>query len=126
MGCLTSKIGLRGPLILGTILIIAALLPARTQGAPPAVPPLPADAEKIGDDVYRLGKLTVDLKSKTATCHGKINMQRGVVEYFACAPHGKLHESVLEVDVRPLHLQLALILLGLEPEGGLRYQGDTQ
>jgi hypothetical protein len=82
--------------------------------------------EKIGDDLYRVGKMTVDLKAKTATVGGTINMSKGMVEYFACAPHGKLHESVLSVDVRPLHLQVALILLDLEPKGGLRYQGDTQ
>ncbi len=95
-------------------------------GAAPATPPLPPDAEKIGEDRYRLGKLTVDLKAKTATCSGTINQQKGMIEYLAVAPMGKLHESVLNVDVRPLHLQLALILLGLEPRGGLRYQGDTQ
>jgi hypothetical protein len=68
----------------------------------------------------------VDLKAKTLTCSGKVNMSKGVIEYFAVAPQGKLHESVLSLCVRPLHLQLGLILLGLEPKGGLRYQGDTQ
>jgi len=53
-------------------------------------------------------------------------MQRGLVEYLAVATRGKLHESVLEVDARPLHIQLGLIMLGLEPQGGLRYQGDTK
>ena len=33
---------------------------------------------------------------------------------------------MLSLDIRPLHLQVGLILLGLEPKGGLRYQGDTQ
>lgn len=80
----------------------------------------------MGEDRYRLGKLVVDLKAKTATCTGSVNMLRGTVEYLAVAPQGKRHESVLVVDVRPLHLQLGLILLGLEPRGGLRYQGDTQ
>lgn len=94
-----------------------------SQAAGPGVPP---EAEKIGEDRYRLGKVVVDLKAKTATCTGKVNMSKGVVEYFAVAPQGKLHESVLSLDVRPLHLQLGLILLGLEPKGGLRYQGDTQ
>jgi len=87
---------------------------------------LPADAEKIGEDRYRLGKVTVDLKAKTVTCGGKVMMSKGVIEYFAVAPEGKVHESVLLLNARPLHLQLGLILLGLEPKGGLRYQGDTQ
>ena len=87
---------------------------------------LPADAEKISDNVYRIGRVIVDLKERTVTCPAKINMQHGLVEYFAVATRGKLHESVLEVDARPLHIQLGLILLGMEPQGGLRYQGDTQ
>ena len=33
-------------------------------------PKLPAEAEKIGEDRYRVGKLVVDLKAKTATCSG--------------------------------------------------------
>ena len=96
-------------------------------GLPAAeAPQLPPDAERIGEDLYRVGKAVVDLKAKTLTCTGKINMQRSTIEYLAVAPRGKLHESLLEIDVRPLHLQVGLILLGLEPKGGLRYQGDTQ
>lgn len=101
----------------------ACLLVAGLRADPPPVPP---EAEKIGENRYRVGKLTVDLVSKTAVCAGKINMQRSTVEYLAVAPGGKRHESVLLLQVRPLHLQVGLILLGLEPRGGLRYQGDTQ
>src|SRR5436190_1881468 len=49
-------------------------------------PELPAEAERIGDELYRVGKVTVDLHSKTLTCAGKVNMHRGMVEYFAVAP----------------------------------------
>src|SRR5438874_1866611 len=56
---------------------------------------LPADAERISDNLYRIGKVIVDLKARSVSCEGKVNMQRGLVEYFAVASHGKLHESVL-------------------------------
>ncbi len=102
-----------------------ALLGAALQ-APDAQPELPPDAVKIGEDLYRVGKVTVDLKAGTATTSGKINMRRGIVEYLAVAPGGKTHESLLTVDVRPLHYQVALILLGLEPKGGLTVQGDEK
>jgi hypothetical protein len=107
-----------------TCALALAPLPARTQED---AGKLPAEAEKIGEDRYRLGKATVDLKAKTLTCGGKVNMDRGLIEYLAVvAPGGKLHESMLGLNVRPLHFQLGLILLGLEPKGGLRFQGDTQ
>jgi hypothetical protein len=104
--------------------MLSAALPARSQ-APAPKPELPAEARQIGEDRYQIGKVTVDLKAKTAVCAGKVNMQRGTIEYFATSG-GKLHEALLNVDARPLHLQVALILLGLEPQGGLRHQGDTQ
>ena len=105
-------------------LLLAATLAYAQAPAPPAAPTLPPDAERIGEDRYRVGKVTVDLAAKTATCAGKINMPRGMIEYLAVAPLGKRHESVLLLDVRPLHLQVGLILLGLEPKGGLTFQGD--
>ena len=108
--------------VAGALLLVPR--PALTQGDAGKLPP---DAEKIGDDLYRLGKAKVDLKAKTLTCGGKINMDRGLIEYLAVVvPGGKRHESLLGMDVRPLHLQLGLILLGLEPKGGLRFQGDSQ
>ncbi len=87
------------------------------QGKPPAV-------EKITDSVYRVGKVTVDLGARTVTCAGKINMDAGAIEYLAVAPGGKTHESLLLVDTRPLHLQVGLLLLGLEPKNVLKSQGD--
>jgi len=102
-----------------------ALLPVVGRTAPPA-DSLPAEAEQIGDGLYRIGKVKVDLNTHTLTCAGKVNMQRGTIEYLAVAPEGKIHESVLTLNVRPLHLQVGLILMGLEPMGGLRYQGDKQ
>ena len=89
-------------------------------GTVPAVPGI----VQIGDEVYKLGKLELDLNKKTITMHGKVNMSAGLVEVFACTRIGKLHESVLVIDVEPIHLQTALILLGLEYQEGARYQGD--
>jgi hypothetical protein len=96
------------------------------QAPPPTRPPLPAGAERISENIYRIGRVIVDLKARSVSCEAKVNMQRGLVEYLAVATRGKLHESVLEVDAEPLHLQLGLIMLGLEPQGGLRFQGDTR
>lgn len=111
-------------LVLGAFAAACVALPAHV--ASQEAPKVPPEAEKIGEDRYRIGKATADLKTKTVTCSGRVNMHRGLIEYLAVAPQGKTHESLLTVDVRPLHLQVGLILLGLEPKGGLRYQGDKQ
>jgi hypothetical protein len=108
--------------IVALSLVTALCLAGQPQQAASQPPP---EAQKIGDERYRIGKVTVDLKSRTLTCSGKVNMDRGLIEYLAVAPGGKTHESLLKIDVRPLHLQVGLILLGLEPQGGLEKQGDT-
>ena len=76
------------------------------------------------ENLYRVGKAVVDTQARTVTCPGQINMDTGAIEYLAVAPRGKTHESLLLVDVRPLHLQLALLLLGLEPKNVLSKQGE--
>jgi len=52
-------------------------------------------------------------------------MRDGAIEYFAVTPDGKTYESVLTLRAKPLHLQLALLLLGAEYGGGLAFQGDS-
>ena len=81
---------------------------------------------KIDDHTYRLGNLVIDGDRREITIPGRINMQRGMIELLACAPGGKVHESVLVLDVAPYHLQVALLLLGLQNGGGLQYQGDPR
>ena len=83
-------------------------------------------AEKIGENLYRLGNVIADTAKRRLVCEGRVNMEAGALEYLAVTPEGKRHESVLTLDLRPMHFQIALILIGLEPKGGLRFQGDEQ
>ena len=93
------------------------------QGAKkPAEKPPPI--ERITEHVYRIGTAIVDTEARTVTCNGEINMDDGPIEYLAVAPKGKLHESLLRIDVRPLYLQVALLMLDLEPKNVLTGQGD--
>lgn len=77
--------------------------------------PFPQIAKQVGPGLYELGTITLDLKARRATVPGRINMSQGIIEYLAVMDRrGKLHESVLALDVQPSLFQLALILLGLE------------
>lgn len=82
--------------------------------------------EKITDSLYRVGKAIVDTRARTVTCTGEINMDAGSIEYLAVTPNGKTHESLLRIDIRPLHLQVALLLLGLEAHNVLKVQGEKK
>ena len=92
---------------------------SRVAGAQKAAP-----VERITDHLVRIGKALVDTQARTVTCPAEINMDSGSVEYLAVAPRGKTHESLLLVDVRPLHLQVALLALDLTPKNVLKAQGD--
>lgn len=93
---------------------------------PSRAPAAPADSvARIAPSVYRVGGVTVDVARRTVEMHGRINMDHGPVELLACTPYGKRHESVLALDAAPHHLQVALLLLGLEPtHRPLAEQGD--
>jgi len=86
-------------------------------------PTIPAMV-KVSDGVYKLGDIDLDRNKKTVTIHGEVNMAYGLIELLACTRIGKMHESALVMNVQPIHLQTALILLGLNYGGGVRFQGD--
>ena len=80
---------------------------------------------KIREGILRVGNITVNKRGRYVTVKGEVNMQEGLVEYLACGPRGKLHESVLKLNVDPFYLQIALLLIGLEPGNKpLARQGD--
>jgi hypothetical protein len=85
-----------------------------------------SDITKIDENVYQIGNILLDGNKRQISLNGWVNMSEGLVELLACAPGGKVHESVLVIDVEPYHLQVALLLLGLEARGNLEYQGDPK
>ncbi len=95
--------------------------PAPGRDAPGWKPEGPTDnipapvIQKVRDGVFQVGNVTVDKNRGQVTTTGQINMAEGLLEYLACGPMGKLHECALKLDVQPFHLQVALLLIGLEP-----------
>jgi len=85
-----------------------------------------SEITKISETKYKIGKAYLDTEKGSVTLNGWVNMSEGLVELLACGPNGKRHESVLVIDVEPYHLQVALLMLGLEPGGGLLFQGDPR
>ncbi len=75
----------------------------------------PPIIEKIKDGIFRIGNILVSKHEHSASVIGSVNMTEGFVEYLACSPNGKVHESIFIVDADPYHLQIALLLLGFEP-----------
>ena len=107
------------------MLLFCALPMSAQQKQAKQSSPKPPAIERITDSLYRIGRVMVDMKARTVTCPGVVNMNRGPVEYLAVGPGGKLHESVLRIDARPIYVQLGLILLNLEPHCLIKAQGDA-
>lgn len=80
--------------------------------------------KQLSDSLYQIGNITLNSRTNELLMPGKINMDKGIIELLACAPGGKVHESVLVIDVVPYHLQVSLLLLGLNYGGGVSFQGD--
>ena len=116
-----------------TFVLLACLMlwpagPLSAAAAPQAGPP-PAEPRirKIGPDTYQIGTVRLDAAARTVRCNGHVNMDRGgPIELLACLTRGKAHESVLTLDVVPMDLQLALLLLDLAPGANpaVRYRPD--
>ncbi|MDX1814798.1 MAG: YdjY domain-containing protein [Thermodesulfobacteriota bacterium] len=80
--------------------------------------------EKVAENTYRIGGVTVDTKERLVTCPARVNLREGVLEVLICTEYGKTHESLLSTKVNPLHLNVAFLLLGLEGGHAVKYQGD--
>lgn len=61
-----------------------------------------------------LGTVQLDPEAHCVFATGYVNQVEGAIELMACGPGGKVHESVLVLQVNPLDLQAALLLLGLK------------
>ena len=56
-----------------------------------------AKPQKIGENLYQLGNVTVDTNNREVRVPGEINIvgADANIEFFACGKLGKTHESVL-------------------------------
>lgn len=79
---------------------------------------------KVAENTYRVGDVSVDTKQRTISFAARVNLREGVLEVLLCTEYGKTHESLLSTKVDPLHLNVSLLLLGLEGGHAVRYQGD--
>ena len=55
---------------------------------------------------------------------GWVNMQEGLIEVFACAPGGKVHESVIVLDCLPSGVHAGLLALGVDAGSPVEYGAE--
>jgi hypothetical protein len=102
-------------LALAACLVAATALPAWAQTEPPK--PLP-QVERVGPDRVRIGEVEVDLARKELRVTGTVT-DAITLEFVATVKGGnKSYESALELDTNVISFNLALILVGLDPDRG--------
>ena len=87
---------------------------AAAAGAPvdkPGAPPI----QRLDAYKFRVGRVFLDRQKRLLEVPAKLNMTKGILEYYAVGSRGKLHEAVLELLAQPSHIHLALVLVGASP-----------
>jgi hypothetical protein len=75
-----------------------------------------APFKRVAPGVFELGKVRLDKQQRTVQFPAAINMAEGLLEYAVVAMNGKLHESLLMTEADPVHIHLAMLLLGAKGE----------
>ena len=99
---------------ISAISIAAAPMAALSDETPdPHTPQL--QVQRLQGSLYALGEIHFDSATRTIRFPATVNMTEGAVEFALVGTQGKLHESVLATDIRPLQLRTVLSLLDFEP-----------
>ena len=70
----------------------------------------------ISPNVLEMGSVRIDKQLRSVTFPVKLNMSKGLMEYFLVTDYGKTHESVLRTEVAPYNIHVAMLLLGARAE----------
>lgn len=86
---------------------------AQAQNAP-APPPA---VERLGDKLFRIGQIRVDVAKRELTVSGMVNPDVRALEFIANPKDGhKAYESALSLDTNAVTFNAALLMIGLDPK----------
>jgi hypothetical protein len=106
--------------LLGVLTLPASMMgqtaPGGSAGArPPGSGPGQLRVEKVGDQLYRIGSITVDAATRELSVPGTVNRVT-FLEWIANTPGGmKAYESAFTIEANAVPFNTALLLLGLDP-----------
>ncbi len=112
------------PVVLGAALLGAAVPAAAQPSAQVHIPPspstgaqaqpAPSPVTRLGDNLFLVGNVRVDLTRREISVPGKVN-EAQVLEFIATTQGGfKSYESALELETNAVNFNTALILIGLD------------
>lgn len=66
--------------------------------------------KSLGDNLYQLGDINFNGKTREIRFPAAMNLEKGLLEYVLVTEEGKIHESLLSTKIRPAQLQIVLKL----------------
>lgn len=102
------------------------------KAAPKGSSPEADPAKGLNDDkaalrakgYLKLGTVRFHPGRKEVEADGYFNLRQGFIEFLACHPRAKAHETLIALDCKAEHLNAALLLLGKEPGKGPKSELD--
>jgi|UPI000368B659 hypothetical protein len=71
--------------------------------------------EHLGEGRVAIGEVVADANDLTISFPARVNMLSGLIEYALVNSTGKIHESLFSTDVKPGHIHIAALLIGMKP-----------
>lgn len=90
----------------------------------PALAPNALSVRELSGGKFAVGLVTFDQKTRELSFPAEVNMTEGALEYAIVHEDGKIHESLLSTEARPLHINIALKLLRYQSSFRLRQSGE--
>lgn len=92
--------------------------PLEDQTAAVGQPPTtPAPVERLGPSLLRVGNVKVNTATKEISVPGVVTDTTGTLEFVAMTKGGfKGYETALELDTNAINFNVALILIGIDPD----------
>lgn len=112
-----------GWLVAGAMPAAEPILPGR-EGAPPEAAATNFPFRQTGPGRFTLGQVVLDQNRRTVTVPAKVNQTEGTIEYLLVTDTGKTHEGVLKTTAQPMHIHLAMLLLGIQAPQTNRFPED--
>lgn len=119
--------------LVATVAVGGLLAPPRSAAGEAPTPTVtgtaapPAAAADRHPDLVRLSKteeVWIDKRRKEVVVGGKIALDRGVIELFACPARTKEHEAIVATNASAKLVHAALLAIGLEPGRPVAFQPD--
>ncbi len=102
-------------------IIFSTMIPTNLPGAEPgrdtALAPTNPPIRELSAGVFQIGDVRFDKRRRSVHVPAVVNLREGHIEYILVTTTGKTHESLLRTTAEPMHVQLALLLLGAKGAG---------